>query len=252
MRKKIIAGNWKMNKTAGDARSLVADIMKLSVDASKAHVIIIPPQVYLSEFGSLSKANGVSIGAQNSYPKNEGAFTGEVSAYILKSLGVEYCLVGHSERRKYFGEADLDCLEKVNALLEQGLTPILCVGEELSVREEGKHFDHVKKQLLAVLTSVTPTELTKIIIAYEPVWAIGTGKTATTQQASEMHSYIRQLISDQFDAKIASQVYVLYGGSVNDANAKELMSANDIDGVLVGGASLIFTSFEKIISAVKS
>lgn len=250
MRKKIIAGNWKMNKTANDARALVGDIMKVTVDANKAQVIIIPPQVYLSEFASLTKVTGISIGAQNSYPKNEGAYTGETSAFILKSLGVEYCLVGHSERRKYFGEADLDCLEKVNALLEQRVTPILCVGEELSVREAGKHFDHVKNQLLAVLTSVTPTELTKIIIAYEPVWAIGTGKTASTQQASEMHSYIRQLISDQFDAKIASQVYVLYGGSVNESNAKELMSANDIDGVLVGGASLNFHSFAKIISAV--
>lgn len=250
MRKKIIAGNWKMNKAANEARSLVNELLKLTIDVEKSQVIIIPPHVYLAEFSQLKKTNGIYFGAQNSYPKDEGAFTGEISAYMLNSLGIDYCLVGHSERRKYFGETDLACEEKVLALLQNKITPILCVGEELKLREEGNYLNFVKDQLVEVLNSIPNDKVKDIMIAYEPVWAIGTGKTATVQQASEMHTFIRKLLVGLFDEATANNIHILYGGSVNDLNAKELMLANDIDGVLVGGASLNVSNFSRIIASV--
>ena len=249
MRKKIIAGNWKMHKNADEARALVKELVQLKVDHEKTHVILFPPQVYLSEF-SLLKTKDVSIGAQNSYPKNEGAFTGEVSAYMLSSLGIGFCLVGHSERRKYFNESDADCLAKIKSLIENRITPIFCVGEELSVRESEHHFGFVRDQLYEVFDGMEISDIHKLVIAYEPIWAIGTGKTATTQEASEMHSFIRKLIVDRFGETAAQKVYILYGGSVNENNAKELMASKDIDGVLVGGASLDGKAFEEIVLQV--
>lgn len=249
MRKKIVAGNWKMHKTATDARALITPLLKANIDPAKTSVVLMPPFIYLSEFSAMPHNPGISLGAQHSFYEKEGAYTGEISAYMLQSLGVTHCLVGHSERRKYFNELDIICLEKVKALMEQKITPVLCVGEELEVREAGTHFDHVKTQLLPVLTTLKPTEITKLVIAYEPVWAIGTGKTASVQQAAEMHAHIRRMFAVQFDVNIASQVHILYGGSVNENNAKELMNAGDIDGVLVGGASLKSDVFLKIIEA---
>lgn len=247
---KVIAGNWKMNMNHADAMNLAKHFFNATIDSSKASVVIIPPSLYLSEMAGLKRAVGVHLGAQNCYVTNEGAFTGEISGAMLASLGVNYCLVGHSERRKYFNESDAFCLDKVKHLYSNSVTPILCVGEELSAREQGKHFEVVKTQLLPLLTSVKPTELSKSIIAYEPVWAIGTGKTASTEQASEMHSFIRDLLTKQFDATIASNVSILYGGSVNEKNAAELLSAKDIDGVLVGGASLKAEAFTQIVNCV--
>jgi triosephosphate isomerase len=247
MRKKIIAGNWKMNKAADEARELAIRLFKVQVNAPGIHVVIIPPFVYLSEFSQMGRNAGVYLGAQDSFHERNGAYTGEISAYILHSLGVSYCLVGHSERRKYFHETDQQCLEKVQGLFNQDIVPILCVGEELEVRESGRHFDHVQAQLLHVINKLSPAEISRLVIAYEPVWAIGTGRTATVQQASEMHGFIRELIHQKMDAKIAAAVHILYGGSVNADNAWELMQAKDIDGVLVGGASLQAESFEKII-----
>lgn len=237
-----------MNKNYADAMTLAKHFLNATIDSSKATVIIIPPSLYLSEMAGLKRTVGVHLGAQNCYITNEGAFTGEVSGAMLAALGINYCLVGHSERRKYFNESDAFCLDKVKHLYSNLVTPILCVGEELSARDQGKHFDVVKAQLLPLLTSVKPTELSKTIIAYEPVWAIGTGKTASTQQASEMHSYIRDLMTKQFDATIAQNVSVLYGGSVSENNAAELLSAKDIDGVLVGGASLKAEAFMQIVN----
>lgn len=251
MRKKIVAGNWKMHKTGQEARDLFAVIGKMPFDHEKTTVVVLPPSIYLSVFAAMEKKQGLYLGAQNSYPVKEGAYTGEVSAYMLNSLGVEYCLVGHSERRKYFHETDTGCLEKVKVVLEQQMIPVLCVGEELQVREADKHFDHVKKQVLAATEGLSNTDMKRVVIAYEPVWAIGTGKTASTQQASEMHTFIRQLIHEKFDALVSSAVHILYGGSVNENNARELMSARDIDGVLVGGASLKADSFAKIIAAAE-
>lgn len=242
-----------MNKAAKEARELFEEITRVKFDQDKTEVVVIPPSVYLSWFSpAINKQSlNIRLGAQNSYPKDEGAFTGEVSAYILNSLGVTYCLVGHSERRKYFGETDGQCNEKLKALLGHQICPVLCVGEELELRETGKHFDHVKKQLEQGLSGLNTEEIGNTVIAYEPVWAIGTGKTATTQQASEMHTFIRQFIEKTFDYNTAAQVRILYGGSVTETNAKELMSASDIDGVLVGGASLKIDSFRKIIAAAE-
>lgn len=248
MRKKIIAGNWKMNKAADEARELAARLFKVEIDAASTRVIIIPPFVYLSEFSQMQKNRGIFLGAQDSFHERDGAYTGEISAYILHSLRVSYCLVGHSERRKYFHETDQQCLRKVQGLFNQGIIPVLCVGEELEIRESGHHFDHVRSQLLQVIEQLSPGQISEMIIAYEPVWAIGTGRTATVQQASEMHGFIRELVHQKIDAKVASDLHILYGGSVNAGNAKELMLAKDIDGVLVGGASLQAESFEKIIA----
>lgn len=236
-----------MNKAADEARELAARLFRAEINADNTSVVVIPPFVYLSEFSQMQKNLGIFLGAQDSFHERDGAYTGEISAYILHSLRVSYCLVGHSERRKYFHETDQQCLEKVQGLFNQGVTPILCVGEELEVRESGRHFDHVRAQVLHVLEQLLPAQTSQIVIAYEPVWAIGTGRTATVEQASEMHGFIRELVHQKADAKVASALHILYGGSVNAANAKELMQAKDIDGVLVGGASLQADSFEKII-----
>lgn len=249
MRRKIIAGNWKMNKNWNDAKALFKSMCTIPFEYS-SEVVVLPPSIYLADFSCcLPKNINVFLGAQNCSEKSQGAFTGEVSADMLASVGVNYCLVGHSERRKYYAESDQLCLEKVLVLLNENIVPILCVGEELEVREAGKHFDVVKQQINGVLKHLNRDQVVKTVIAYEPVWAIGTGKTASTEQAAEMHGYIRSLVAEHFGENIANSVSILYGGSVNEKNALEILHANDIDGVLVGGASLKTESFYSIIEA---
>ena len=246
---KIVAGNWKMNKTARDARDLFNEIISRNLNEA-CEVVIFPPSVYLSEFGLRLNDSKLKLGCQNVYHKQQGAYTGEVSADILASIGVKYCLVGHSERRKYFHVSDQLCLEKSKLLLNEKIRPVLCVGEELEVREHNKQLDWVKKQINGVFKNINRDEALQFIIAYEPVWAIGTGKTASVQQAVEMHQFIYSCIEDLFGGKTAGQIPLLYGGSVNENNAFDLMKNNEISGVLVGGASLKASSFLKIIESV--
>ena len=250
MRKKIIAGNWKMNKTVDAARDLFSKIQDYKINTESTDVLIFPPSLYLSEFASKTTVKGIYLGCQHINSNKSGAFTGEISAPMLKSLGLGYCLVGHSERRKHFGETDLDCREKVKILLANEIHPILCVGEELEVREGKQHFQQVIHQLTEVLSGIGEKDVKKIIIAYEPIWAIGTGKTETVVEAGEMHTFIRKFLVGQFSEEVSENISILYGGSVNASNAKELMSVKDIDGVLVGGASLEAETFGKIVFSI--
>ncbi len=237
-----------MNKTAVDARLLFDEMLNIPFEFT-SQVIIIPPSVYLSEFTQKAKGSKIKIGCQNTYHKPQGAYTGEVSADILASLGVTHCLVGHSERRKYFNVSDQLCLEKVKMLVVENISPILCVGEELEVRERNKQIDVVRNQINSVFKNINRDDVKKMVVAYEPVWAIGTGKTATAKQAGEMHGAIREMIAELFGANVAEKISIIYGGSATDKNAKELLNTIDIDGLLVGGASLKSDSFHKIIEA---
>jgi len=212
-------------------------------------VILFPPFIYLSHFSSIKQRAHIFLGAQNCHYENNGAYTGEISASMLHAAGVKYCLVGHSERRKYFGETDETCLKKVKKLIENNVHPILCVGEELSDRDCENHFKCVEDQLVNVISKLTVDELTQLVIAYEPVWAIGTGRTATAAQAQEMHGFIRSAMQKQH-GNIAQNISILYGGSCNEKNAAELFAQPDVDGGLIGGASLQVESFVKIIEAI--
>lgn len=250
MRKKIIAGNWKMHLTAEAARALVRSMFEMTIDQSRSQVVLFPPVVYLEAFASGMKKEGLYFGAQNCSGKPQGAFTGEISADMIGSVGAQFCLVGHSERRQYFHEHDADCNEKIKALLAQNITPVLCVGEPLNVRDLSKQNEFVEQQLAGSLAGLSSQEVAKLYIAYEPVWAIGTGQTATTLQAIDMHTFIREWLSLHFTPKSAELIPLLYGGSVNEQNAKDLLHAKNIDGVLVGGASLKPGSFASILSCV--
>lgn len=250
MRKKIIAGNWKMYLTKDKASNLVKLLVNVKIDPEKCDVVIFPALIYIDTFSEELKRAGLFYGAQNCSGSEQGALTGEISADMLVSIGATHCLVGHSERRQHLHESDADCHAKLRALLKQGITPVLCVGEPLEVREFGKHNEFVEAQLRNCLFDLLSDEISRVVIAYEPVWAIGTGKTATTQQASEMHSFIRDYIRVYYKQVVADKVHILYGGSVKENNAKELMEAMDIDGVLVGGASLDAASFAKIVQSV--
>jgi triosephosphate isomerase len=249
MRKKIIAGNWKMFLTKEKARDLVRLLVNIKIDSEKCQVVVFPSLIYIDTFAEELKKAGLFYGAQNCSGSDQGALTGEISADMLVSIGAKYCLVGHSERRQFLHEQDVECHAKIRALLKHNITPILCVGESLEVREFGKQNEFVEAQLRNGLFDLTADEMTRVIVAYEPVWAIGTGKTATTMQASEMHTFIRDYISLHYKQTVAEKVHILYGGSVKENNAKELMAANDIDGVLVGGASLDGASFSKIVQS---
>ncbi|MFZ4401812.1 MAG: triose-phosphate isomerase [Bacteroidales bacterium] len=251
MRRKIVAGNWKMNKTFQEADELINEIIEGLEEANNknVNVVLCPPFTFMEMTTDYSHESDYAVGAQNVSCFDNGAYTGEVSAKMLHSMGVEYCIIGHSERRKYFTESDIELTQKAELLLKNDILPIFCCGELLPEREAVKHFDIVKQQLENALFGLDPLDFAKIIVAYEPVWAIGTGLTATSEQAQEMHAYIRSLISEKYGKEIAKNTSILYGGSCNALNAKELFANPDVDGGLIGGASLKAEDFLKIIDS---
>jgi triosephosphate isomerase len=246
MRRKLIAGNWKMYKTASEAVALVGEIRK-GAPGAPSDVLVAPPYTSLVAVVAAAKGSPVAVAAQNMHFEREGAYTGEVSAAMLKDVGVTHVILGHSERRQYFAETDEGVAKKTKAALDDGLLPISCVGETLAEREAGRTMEVVGRQVDAVLNAITADEAKKVVIAYEPVWAIGTGKVATPEQAQEVHAFIRQRIAAKHGRAVADVLRVLYGGSVRPDNAKGLMALPDVDGALVGGASLKADSFLKLV-----
>jgi triosephosphate isomerase len=246
MRRKLIAGNWKMYKTTAEAVALVEEIGKGAASAP-SDVLVAPPYTALAAVVGAAKGGPVAVAAQNMHYEKEGAFTGEVSAAMLKDLGVTHVVLGHSERRQYFAETDEGVAKKTKVALDNGITPVSCVGETLSEREAGRTMDVVKRQVDAVLNALTADEAGLIVVAYEPVWAIGTGKVATPEQAQEVHAFIRLRIGAVHGKATADVLRVLYGGSVKPDNVKGLMALPDVDGALVGGASLKADSFLKLV-----
>jgi len=253
MRKQIAAANWKMNCSYQQAEKLLDDILKPGIRLQPhQQVLFAVPFPYLIMANSeVSDEKNYDIAAQNCYTKKSGAYTGEVSAEILDSINIKYCIIGHSERREYFNESNQMLAEKLNILLEFGITPVFCCGEPLNIRESGTQNSYVETQLRESLFHLSDAQVSQIIIAYEPIWAIGTGKTATTAQAQEMHAYLRSVLAKQYGKQVANDISILYGGSVKAANAKELFASEDVDGGLVGGASLIAGEFIAIIEALK-
>jgi triosephosphate isomerase (TIM) len=256
MREKIVAGNWKMNNDLTSGLKLTSEIIELTThdeilkNQPGLKIIICPPFILLPGCAEILKDNpSICLGAQNCHSEEKGAYTGEVSTIMLKSAGAEYVIIGHSERRMYFLEDNIFLNNKTKAALKAGLTPIFCCGEVLKERESGDQFKTVETQIRESIFSFSKEEFSKIIIAYEPVWAIGTGVTATKEQAQEMHAYIRELISKQYGTTIAENAIILYGGSCNAANASELFSQPDVDGGLIGGASLKAADFIEIAHA---
>jgi triosephosphate isomerase len=243
MRKKIVAGNWKMNLQLNEAKQLLQDIKALENNVSDVSLIINPPALYISLFKELVENSAIALGAQNCSEHEAGAYTGEIAAQMIKSCGANYVIVGHSERRGYYHETNTIIAEKINRALAADLTPIFCCGELLSEREENDHFKVVEQQLKEGLFHLNENEFKKLVIAYEPVWAIGTGVTATAEQAQEMHAFIRKVLKDSYSEETAQNCPVLYGGSCNASNAKELFANPDIDGGLIGGASLKAADF---------
>lgn len=252
MRKKIVAGNWKMNKTLTEAEALAKEVVSLSGSEIKSDVkvVLCVPFPFLQTVNGLVKSSSVEVGAQNCSEHESGAYTGEVSAAMLSSIQIPYVILGHSERRQYFGEAGALLAKKVDIALKHNLIPIFCCGEPLEIREAGTHEALVKKQVEESLFHLTSEQIQKVVIAYEPVWAIGTGKTATSQQAQEMHAVIRKQLAGKYGASVAGEITILYGGSVKADNAKELFSQPDVDGGLVGGASLKAREFVDIAKAI--
>ena len=253
MRQQIAADNWKMNLTIDQAKNLINEILQENITpASNGKVLFAVPFPYLSMAREAIQGRaGYEIAAQNCSNKKAGAFTGEVSVEMLRSIGMNYCIIGHSERREYYGETNQVLLEKVNLCLEQGISPLFCCGEPLHIREKNEQNQFVQQQLQESLFHLSAEQLKKIIIAYEPIWAIGTGKTASTEQAQQMHHYIRSVLAGKWGQSIAEEISILYGGSVKASNAKELFDCADVDGGLVGGASLVATEFIQIINALK-
>jgi triosephosphate isomerase len=249
MRRKIIAGNWKMNNDLAATQNLISNLLKSLTGNEKCDIIVCPPFISLSEAGTQLKNSVVKLGAQNMYFENDGAFTGEVSAQMLKSAGCEFVILGHSERRAIFNESDSLINKKIKKAISSGLKPIFCVGETLEQREKGITKDIIKTQITEGLKDISAGEVKSLIVAYEPVWAIGTGRNATPEQAQEVHEFIRSLIKEKYSEGIAGNLIIQYGGSVKPDNAKDLLSRKDIDGALVGGASLKADSFLGIIKA---
>lgn len=253
MRKQIAAANWKMNLTYQQGEELLNAILKENIALNDHQLAVFAvPFPYLPLAGKLlmDKKN-YAASAQNCSDKKSGAYTGEVSVEMLQSIKVNYCVIGHSERREYFSESNRTLAEKTDRCLESGITPIFCCGEPLSIREAGTQNSYVETQLWESLFHLSAEQVKKVVIAYEPIWAIGTGKTATTEQAQEMHAHIRSVLSGKYGQEVAAQIPVLYGGSVKAGNAKELFSCPDVDGGLVGGASLVAADFISIIKALK-
>lgn len=252
MRKLIVAGNWKMNKTLDEAVALVSEVVNMINDevTGNVEVVLCPPSVYLSVLKQYIPAGGrISLGAQNCHEKASGAYTGEISAPMLQSLSVPYVILGHSERRQYFGETNEQLAAKVNITLENGLTPIFCCGESLDLRENGDYVGFVKEQLTESLFHLSAEQFANVVIAYEPIWAIGTGLTASSAQAQDMHLALRQHIAGQYGEDVAQNTTILYGGSANAANAAELFAQPDVDGGLIGGASLKSRDFTTVVKA---
>ena len=246
MRKKIIAVNWKMNKTPSEAVEL-AKMLKAKVDTDKSDVVFCVPAIDIIPVGEVIKGTNIALGAENVYFEDKGAYTGEISAPMLKDAGVKYVIVGHSERRQYFGETDEDVNKKIKKILEYGMTPIMCCGETLEQREMDITIEHIRMQIKKGLYGLTAEDAEKVVIAYEPIWAIGTGKTATSQQAQEVCAEVRKVVGEVYGADTAEKIRIQYGGSVNGKNAAELFAMADIDGGLVGGASLK-EDFENIVN----
>ena len=246
MRTPIIAGNWKMNKTAKETKELLAELVPLVADAA-CEVVVCVPFTDIAMAKRMTKKTNIKVGAQNIHWAESGAFTGEISGAMLKELKVEYVVVGHSERRQYFGETDETVNKRVAAALAHRIRPIVCVGETLEERETGKTEEVLFRQITEGLKGFKSKDFDKIVIAYEPVWAIGTGKTATKEEADETIGYIRRTIAKKFSKNIAEKVRIQYGGSMNPKNASELMSMPDIDGGLIGGASLKAEDFAKVV-----
>jgi len=251
MRKNIVAGNWKMNTTLQEGVKLAQDVDNaLKGVEPKCDVIVCVPFTHLASVnGVITNPNKLGLGAENCADHAKGAYTGEVSAAMVASTGAKYVILGHSERRQYYGETSETLREKVALALENGLKPIFCVGEVLEEREAGKHFDVVKSQLVDGLFNLSAEDFAKIIVAYEPVWAIGTGKTATADQAEEIHAYIREVISEKYGKEVADNTSILYGGSCKPSNAKEIFAKADVDGGLIGGAALKCEDFMGIVTA---
>ncbi|MFK5856160.1 MAG: triose-phosphate isomerase [Bacteroidota bacterium] len=250
MRKNIVAGNWKMNKNFHEAEELVSTIADVLDEKDlKCEVIVCPSDLYLEMASDYAEESVLSIAAQNVSRFENGAHTGEISASMLGEMEIAYCIVGHSERRKYSKETDSELAEKVDRLLDYNMKPIFCIGEQLAERESENHFNVVKSQLVNGVFHLNKEEFLNIVIAYEPVWAIGTGVVATPKQAQEMHSYIRGLISDKYDSETAEETTILYGGSCNAGNASTLFANKDVDGGLIGGASLKADDFVKIVTS---
>lgn len=249
MRKIVIAGNWKMYKTNQEAMEVLSELKTLVKDVKNVDIVIGAPFTALSDAVKVVTGSNIKIAAENVYPKNEGAFTGEISPNMLKAIGVNHVIVGHSERREIFKETDEFINEKIKALLENGLTPIFCIGEKLEERENGKTLEVNSNQIRKGLKDISREDAKKIIVAYEPVWAIGTGKTATPEMAQETHKEIRNVLAEMFGVDIANEITIQYGGSMKPENAKDLLMQADIDGGLVGGASLKANSFFEIIKS---
>ena len=250
MRKNIVAGNWKMNKSLAEGVQLAKDV-NAAVEAAGAlrcDVVIAPPFLHLTEVSKVV-GNKVSVSAQNCAAEASGAYTGEVSAAMLKSAGIPYTIVGHSERRTYYGDTDAILAKKVNQALANGLKPIFCIGEELSQRDAGITFEVVRGQIENGLFHLSADDFSKVVIAYEPVWAIGTGRTATAEQAQEVHAFIRKTLAAKYGEALAGDTTIQYGGSCNENNARELFACPDIDGGLIGGASLVTDKFIRIVTA---
>lgn len=253
MRTQIAAANWKMNLTLQQGQQLLDTILGAGIELSSAQqaVFAVPAPYLLATKDKVKGSKNFYTAAQNCSHKKSGAYTGEISAEMLHSIGIAYCVVGHSERREYFNETNAMLAEKVNLCLENAITPIFCCGEALEVREAGTQNEFVAGQLRESLFHLSPEQVQQIVIAYEPIWAIGTGKTATTEQAQEIHAYLRSVLAGQYGDDIANVISILYGGSVKAGNAKELFGCPDVDGGLVGGASLVAEDFIQIIRALK-
>ena len=249
MRAKIVAGNWKMNKNLAETETLLAELSAKLPDTN-AEVMVAPTYVNLASAVHALESSKIEVIAQNMHYAESGAFTGEISADMLLNIGIDTAIIGHSERRAYFGEDDEILSKKVITALNKGIRVMFCFGEELEDRKSGNHFKLVESQLKNVLFGLEPSAWSNIVLAYEPVWAIGTGETASPEQAQEMHAFIRKTISEAFDATIANNVTILYGGSVKPGNAEEIFSKPDVDGGLIGGASLVADDFIAIIKAI--
>lgn len=247
-RKKIAAANWKMNTTIDEGVMLLGSLCTCDMDHG-VEVVICPPATHIHALHQAAHPGHVHLGGQNIYTQPSGAYTGEISGAMLKSVGAEYVIIGHSERRGYFGELDDFLGQKVLAALAHDLIPIFCCGEGLDIRKSGDHVDHVIQQLKDAFDVLTPEQVNKLVIAYEPIWAIGTGETASPEQAQEMHAAIRSFLSAEYGEEIAQHIPILYGGSVKPNNAKEIFGQPDVDGGLVGGASLKADSFSEIVNS---
>ncbi|MDH3868948.1 MAG: triose-phosphate isomerase [Desulfuromonadales bacterium] len=246
MRKPMIAGNWKLHKTISEATSLVSELMPAVASNQNVEIVVAPVYTALAKVAEALAGSNIKLAAQNCYPEPQGAFTGEVSPLLLKDAGCEYVIIGHSERRQLFAETDGSVNSKALALAESGLGTIFCIGETLEERESGKMFDVLRQQVTAGLKDLTTRQMQTVVVAYEPVWAIGTGKVATDEQAQEVHAFIRGLLAELYEPQTAAATRILYGGSVKPGNVDGLMTQPDVDGALVGGASLNADDFARI------